>query len=416
MNRRRCEDLVEDGRDLVLAEFDPPADSVLAVQAPSQLVSKRSKIVRTFSTRAPLPPTSPESFIAGDGGVAAAAPSTCPPPPPLADEAQEEWHPLPLSASDLSLPLTLPTGQTFLWRRTSLYPLRFTGAVGPHLLSLSHLPDGRLAFLLHHDDPTTSSSVAAARAALCDYLNAAVPLANLWRQFTAADARFAEVAARLGGGGARVLRQDPVECLFQFLCSSNNNIARIEKLVWTLAAYGERLGEVGDFVFHRFPTIKRLAEVSEQDLRKAGFGAKYIVGTAKELIAKPGGGAKWLALLRGRELPEVIEGLCTLPGVGPKVAACIALFSLDKNQAIPVDIHVWKVATQYLLPELAGKSLTPKLSIVVADAFVAKFGKYAGWAQTVLFIAQLPAQKLLAAEVTSEATKTTKRKCGGKDC
>lgn len=71
--------------------------------------------------------------------------------------------------------------------------------------------------------------------------------------------------------------------------------------------------------------------------------AKYIVGTAKELIAKPGGGAKWLALLRDRELPEVIEGLCTLPGVGPKVAACIALFSLDKNQAIPVDTHVWKV-------------------------------------------------------------------------
>uniref|UniRef100_A0ACD5ZGQ1 Uncharacterized protein n=1 Tax=Avena sativa TaxID=4498 RepID=A0ACD5ZGQ1_AVESA len=335
---------------------------------------------------------------------------------PLADEAQEEWHPLPLSSGDLSLHLTLPTGQTFLWRRTSLSSLRFTGAVGPHLISLSHLPDGRLAFLLHNDGPTTPSSVAAARAALCDYLNATVPLADLWRQFTVADARFAEVAARLGGGGARVLRQDPVECLFQFLCSSNNNIARIEKMVWTLAGYGELLGEVGGFVFHRFPTIERLAQVSEQELREAGFGyrAKYIVGTAKELIAKPGGGAKWLALLRDRELPEVIEGLCTLPGVGPKVAACIALFSLDKNQAIPVDTHVWKVATKYLLPELAGKSLTPKLSIVVADAFVAKFGKYAGWAQTVLFIGQLPAQKLLAADDTSDAKKVTKRKRGAK--
>uniref|UniRef100_A0A453DZI1 DNA-(apurinic or apyrimidinic site) lyase n=1 Tax=Aegilops tauschii subsp. strangulata TaxID=200361 RepID=A0A453DZI1_AEGTS len=138
--------------------------------------------------------------------------------------------------------------------------------------------------------------------------------------------------------------QDPVECLFQFLCSSNNNIARIEKMVWTLAGYGERLGEVGGFVFHRFPTVERLARVSEQELREAGFGyrAKYVVGTAKELMAKPGGGAKWLALLRDRELLEVIEGLCTLPGVGPKVAACIALFSLDKNQAIPVDTHVWK--------------------------------------------------------------------------
>jgi N-glycosylase/DNA lyase len=72
-------------------------------------------------------------------------------------------------------------------------------------------------------------------------------------------------------------------------------------------------------------------------------------------------------------------------------------------------VNLIQVATQYLLPELAGKSLTPKLSIVVADAFVAKFGEYAGWAQTVLFIGQLPAQKLLA-----NATKATKRKRGAK--
>nr|CAB3446867.1 unnamed protein product [Digitaria exilis] len=286
-------------------------------------------------------------------------------------EAQEEWHPLPLSAADLSLPLTLPTGQTFLWRRTSLSPLRFTGAVGPHLVSLSHLPDaddGRLAFLLHNDGGCAASSsfVPAARAALCDYLNTAVPLADLWRQFAAADERFAEVAVRIGGGGARVLRQDPVECVFQFLCSSNNNIKRIEKMVWTLAGYGERLGEVGGFVFHRFPTIEQLACVSEQELRQAGFGyrAKYIVGTAKELQAKPDGGEKWLASLRKKELPEV--------------------------------------ATQYLLPELAGKSLTPKLSVVVADAFVTRFGSYAGWAQNVLFIGQLPAQKVVVAEVTND--------------
>ena len=107
---------------------------------------------------------------------------------------------------------------------------------------------------------------------------AAVSLADLWRQFAAADERFAEVSARLGGGGARVLRQDPVECVFQFLCSSNNNIARIEKMVWTLAGYGERLGEVGGFVFHRFPTIERLARVSEQELREAGFGYRSALG------------------------------------------------------------------------------------------------------------------------------------------
>lgn len=42
--------------------------------------------------------------------------------------------------------------------------------------------------------------------------------------------------------GARVLRQDPVECLFEFVCSSNNHISRIHGMVERLCrAYGTPL-------------------------------------------------------------------------------------------------------------------------------------------------------------------------------
>jgi N-glycosylase/DNA lyase len=123
--------------------------------------------------------------------------------------------------------------------------------------------------------------------------------------------------------------------------------------------------------------------------------AKYITGTVNALQAKPGGGNEWLLSLRKVELQEAVAALCTLPGVGPKVAACIALFSLDQHSAIPVDTHVWQIATNYLLPDLAGAKLTPKLHGRVAEAFVSKYGEYAGWAQTLLFIAELPAQKTL---------------------
>lgn len=61
-------------------------------------------------------------------------------------------------------------------------------------------------------------------------------------------------------------------------------------------------------------------------------------------------------------------------------------------------LYFWglrKIATRYLIPELAGARLTPKLCSRVADAFVSKYGKYAGWAQTLLFIAELPSQKVL---------------------
>lgn len=73
--------------------------------------------------------------------------------------------------------------------------------------------------------------------------------------------------------------------------------------------------------------------------------AKYITGTVDALQSKTGGGAEWLFSLRRLDLQEVIDALCTLPGVGPKVAACIALFSLDQHHAIPVDTHVWQVCS-----------------------------------------------------------------------
>ncbi|XWS25103.1 hypothetical protein CRYUN_Cryun27aG0042300 [Craigia yunnanensis] len=323
-----------------------------------------------------------------------------PPPPPRSlhpttppisskkPKPHPKWVTLNLSQSELSLPLTFPTGQTFRWKQTG--PLQFTGTIGPHLLSLKHLQNGDVSYFIH-----STPSESAAKLALLDFLNACISLAKLWEVFSENDSRFAELAKYLKG--ARVLRQDPVECMVQFLCSSNNNIGRITKMVDFVSSLGTYLGTVGGFEFHEFPSLERLSVVSEEELRQAGFGyrAKYITGTVDVLQSKPDGGAQWLLSLRKLDLKEAIDALCTLPGVGPKVAACIALFSLDQHHAIPVDTHVWQIATRYLLPELAGARLTPKLCSRVAEAFVSKYGAYAGWAQTLLFIAELPSQKAL---------------------
>lgn len=82
-------------------------------------------------------------------------------------------------------------------------------------------------------------------------------------------------------------------------------------------------------------------------------------------IQSGAGGRNWLLSLRSRPYDEVIEELTQLSGVGPKVAACIALFSCDKHSAIPVDTHVWKLACKHYLPKVKDKSLTPKLHPVI---------------------------------------------------
>uniref|UniRef100_A0A5B7ATV9 DNA-(apurinic or apyrimidinic site) lyase n=1 Tax=Davidia involucrata TaxID=16924 RepID=A0A5B7ATV9_DAVIN len=323
------------------------------------------------------------------------------------DHQTLKWVPLNLGKSELFLPLTFPTGQTFRWKQTGT--LQYTGVIGSHLVSLKQLDNGDVAYCFHH-----TTCEANARLVLLDFLNVRICLSDMWEAFSASDSRFAELARHLGG--ARVLRQDPLECLIQFLCSSNNNIGRITKMVDFVSSLGNYLGTVEGFQFHQFPSLDQMSQVSEGELREAGFGyrAKYIIGTVDALRSKPGGGVDWLASLRQSDLPEVIDALSILPGVGPKVAACIALFSLDQHHAIPVDTHVWQIATRYLIPELAGARLTPKLCSRVADAFVGKYGKYAGWAQTLLFIAELPSQRALLPSNfwTTEEKKSAKQKGG----
>ncbi|XP_022768138.1 N-glycosylase/DNA lyase OGG1 isoform X1 [Durio zibethinus] len=363
----------------------------------------------------PRPPSSPPLSPPSTSTFTKPKPKPPPPPqslhpktPPISSKKPEphpKWVPFNLSQSELSLPLTFPTGQTFRWKQTG--PLQYTGTIGPHLFSLKHLHNGDVCYFIH-----STPSESAAKLALLDFLNVGISLAKLWEVFSENDSRFAELAKYLKG--ARVLRQDPVECLVQFLCSSNNNIGRITKMVDFISSLGTYLGSVGGFEFHEFPSLERLSIVSEEELRQAGFGyrAKYITGTVDVLQAKPDGGAQWLLSIRKLNLQEAIDALCSLPGVGAKVAACIALFSLDQHHAIPVDTHVWQIATRYLLPELAGTRLTPKLCSRVAEAFVSKYGEYAGWAQTLLFIAELPSQKALLPSQFSdiEEKKSAKRK------
>ena len=59
---------------------------------------------------------------------------------------------------------------------------------------------------------------------LREYLQWDVDLEALYGQWARADENFAAVAGHYAG--VRILKQDPVENVFAFVCSSNNNIPR----------------------------------------------------------------------------------------------------------------------------------------------------------------------------------------------
>uniref|UniRef100_A0A061RIH6 DNA-(apurinic or apyrimidinic site) lyase n=2 Tax=Tetraselmis sp. GSL018 TaxID=582737 RepID=A0A061RIH6_9CHLO len=305
------------------------------------------------------------------------------------------WQPLGISVRELCLEHTLPTGQSFRWRQTRNSPVEFTGVLGRRIVSLqqnTYSIDYKVISRCE-DETRDSDSVA-----LAEYFQKDVCLEKLCQTWAVRDKRFASLLPFVKG--ARMLRQDPVECLFSFICSSNNHISRIHGMVERLAAaYGDSI-EVPEgcnlpagLGFHAFPTLEQLSMATEEDLRADGYGyrAKYIVGAVEALQAKPQGGREWLVALRDAPLEEALAELQTLPGIGPKVAACVALFSLDKPDAIPVDTHVWRLAVQHYCPHLRHKSLTPKVHREVQEAFKEIFGEYCGWAHNTLFVAELPA-------------------------
>lgn len=135
-------------------------------------------------------------------------------------------------------------------------------------MSLKQLENGDVGYHFHHTKCEES-----ARLALFDFLNLGISLSEIWEEFKVSDSRFCQLASYLEG--ARVLRQDPLECLLQFICSSNNNIGRITKMVDFLSSLGNYLGSVRGYDFHEFPELNRLAMVSETELREAGFGYRF---------------------------------------------------------------------------------------------------------------------------------------------
>lgn len=190
------------------------------------------------------------------------------------------------------------------------------------------------------------------------------------------------------------LDQDVVETIFSFICSQNNHISRITSLVEKLCfLYGEKICTIDNRDYYNFPSITNLTKAAQMEgtLREQGFGyrSKFIEGATKEIFNR--GGTHWLNSLAEKSYKEAHEELMKLPGIGPKVADCICLMSLNFLEAVPVDTHIIQVAQHYIQDDSFKKlkSLNLKMYRRIGDTFRSVYGIKAGVAQTVIFCKEL---------------------------
>ena len=157
--------------------------------------------------------------------------------------ARAAWTSLRVNARELRLDTTLENGQCFGWRRQPGNEPVWVGVLGAHVLALRQADDDCMFRCVGGPAVAAKDAVAAAAeeaavvTQLRDYFQLDEPLRPLYSHWAAADHRMAAVAEVVPG--MRVLRQDPAECLFSFICSSNNNIGRISGMLQNLRAmYG----------------------------------------------------------------------------------------------------------------------------------------------------------------------------------
>lgn len=331
------------------------------------------------------------------------------------------WRSLSCPKSELWLNLTLGCGQTFRWRETA--DGHWTGVMQGKVWTLTQTENTLWYYVYGYqinaeEDNGVKCKIKEEKSSkvminmnqvegdLCtvmseldnkdeerlrEYFQLDVKLGDLYRDWSTLDPHFKQIANVFTG--VRMLRQDPVECLFAFICSSNNHISRIQGMIDRLCqTLGTSLCTLDGVAYHDFPSLQVLADDSvEKRLRDLGFGyrARFLQQSAQIIVNSRG--PDWLKSLRSAPYIQARDALRALPGVGLKVADCVCLMSLDKSEAVPVDTHVWQISRRdyNCAAGSTQKTLTDKVYKDIGDFFRNLWGPYAGWAHSILFCADL---------------------------
>jgi len=288
-----------------------------------------------------------------------------------ADSGWSAWQTLSLRVPPAPAVLaeTLDGGQAFRWRR---HDGVWLGLFGGSVVRLFLEPDGALRW------SAPAALAATTGPALAHYFDAERDPQELadslpWRS----DPHLAACLAAFPG--LRILRQPFGETLLCFLCSATKQIVQIKQMLALLAArHGTPLLSDSSLVtrYSSLPTWSELASIPEAELRACQFGfrARFIHQTACFLAAHPG----WLETTAQAPYAEAKERLCSLPGVGEKIADCVLLFGAGRLEAFPVDTWILQaMAARY--------GLHGWKPAQVAQFGRAHFGSLAGLAQQYLF-------------------------------
>lgn len=172
--------------------------------------------------------------------------------------------------------------------------------------------------------------------------------------------------------GLRLIRQDPWECTASYVLATNANIPRIQGMIERVCrTFGTEMD--GHFAFPDPGQLLDRCERSEDC--GLGYRAKRFIELAR-LVYR---GEVDFGALRDMEYGDCVRELVKLPGIGPKVADCASVFSLDHLEAFPVDVRIKRAVAELYGIEGSYRQ--------VSQLSRERFGRYAGYAQEYIYYA-----------------------------
>ena len=190
-------------------------------------------------------------------------------------------------------------------------------------------------------------------------------------------------------GYIRVLRQDPWECLVAYICSANASVDSIRGKLNKLAdAHGDKLTLDG-VSCRAVPSAEQLKDAGETCIGELKLGLPHIPRTLHKVATDVTTGCLDLDELSRKSLAKARARLKNdrnhkgkgYHGIGDKIADCVCLFSLGKDDAFPVDTNIGAALERY--GDAPGKTDASK-----ARWARATFGDHAGYAGQLLFLDQ----------------------------
>jgi N-glycosylase/DNA lyase len=275
-----------------------------------------------------------------------------------------------IPAPDFDLEKTLDSGQVFHWERLGS---GFIGTIGDHAVYVAQ--QGNTLKVGDGEVPSPTREARALPGIVAHYFSLDHPLAEICSSFPDDPVMN---AARDFCRGLRIIRQPKWECLATFICSSMKQVAHIRQISLALRKRFGRSRKLDGQVLHTFPSARRIARSSENELRKCalGYRAENLLATARVVSSGEADLEAWSA---SADL-ELRQRLCTLPGVGAKIANCVMLFAYERFRAFPIDVWIERVLRQEYFPRR--RKMSARRLREFSETY---FGEHGGYAQQYLF-------------------------------